>query len=160
MYLRRSWSRGGCAARAARRAAATEPRPRGPPTRYYTPTSHRVFNYRILRCTGSSHDPRAVKHAVKVTSTENGTQPEKHDLKIGIFRLHSLTHEHRRASHGASQRASTGGQNGPFPFSSVSDSFIYTLGMYHIPYNTGMPQSQPLQFSMPRGGVCKSVDLL
>ena len=30
-----------------------------------------------MRCTGSSHDPRAVK----VTSTENGTQPEKLDLK-------------------------------------------------------------------------------
>ena len=47
------------------------------------------------------------------------------------------------------QRASTGGQNGPIPFSSVSDSFIYKLGMYRIPYHSGMTQFQPLQFSMP-----------
>ena len=53
---------------------------------------------------------------------------------------------------GPVQRASTGDQNGPFQFSPVSDSFIYKLGMYQIPYKSGMSQFQPLQFSMPSGG--------
>ena len=35
----------------------------------------------LMRCTGSSHDPRAVK----VTGTENGTQPGKNQESIPYF---------------------------------------------------------------------------
>ena len=88
--------------------------------------------------------------------------PRKTPVRVPTCRLPSLVirviEESRRESFCCmrmvkmAQRVSTGGQNGPIPFSPVSDSFIYKLGMYRILYKSGMSQFQPLQFSMSGGG--------